>query len=213
MADRGTRGNRTGARVTATICPLRERGRTPERAPREELNGIQPVAKRAISERERAQRSKAGSGIKIDRESVAEILVDSYVSGRTAEQTAKKYGITDRTLRKYRRRLRDDPVLADLFRSKRAKVSEGWAEEVPGAMRASVEFLRKAAEEGDPRDPLMVHSVAGAMKLLSEVSATWKILDARLARTNRPDDAPVGALPGRGAEVAAIEAEGETVRH
>lgn len=124
-------------------------------------------------------------------ERMAEILVDSFLSGDD-RKTAERYGITDRTLRNWRKRLDTDPKLSEIFRAKKARASEGWADEVPGAIRASVTFLRRAAEEGDPTDPDMVHSVAGAMKLLSETAATWKLLDVRLARTQQT--APEGNL-------------------
>ncbi len=115
-------------------------------------------------------------------ERIAEILCDAFLS-RDDRKTAERHGITDRTLRNWRARLDTDPELSQLFREKKAKASEGWADEVPGAMRASVSFLRRAAEEGDHTDPDMVHSVAGSMKLLSEVAATWKLLDQRLAQS------------------------------
>jgi hypothetical protein len=124
-------------------------------------------------------------------ERMAEILVDAYIT-RDDRKTAERYAITDRTLRNWRAALDTNPALSALFREKKAKASEGWANEVPGALRAAVGFLRNAAEQGDPTDPDMVHSIAGAMKLLSEVSATWKLLDARMARSVGPDGAAAG---------------------
>ncbi len=124
--------------------------------------------------------------MKHDKERIAEILLDAYLNGD--RKTAEKHGVTDRTLRNWRKLLDSDPKLSELFRAKKARVSEGWADEVPGALRASVAFLRRAAEEGDPTNPDMVHSVAGSMKLLSETAATWKLLDARLARSTGNHD-------------------------
>lgn len=121
-------------------------------------------------------------------ERTAEILVDAYIT-RDDRKTAERYGITDRTLRNWRKSLETDAELSAIFREKKAKASEGWANEVPGALRAAVGFLRSAAEQGDPKDPNMVHSIAGAMKLLSEVSATWKLLDVRMARSAGQDGA------------------------
>lgn len=123
-------------------------------------------------------------------ERIAEILVDAYLS-HDDRKTAARYGITDRTIRNWRRLLDTNVELSEFFRLKKAKASEGWADEVPGALRAAVGFLRQAAENGDPKDPQMVHSIAGAMKLLSEVSATWKLLDARMARTAGTNGAAV----------------------
>lgn len=128
-------------------------------------------------------------------ERIAEVLVAAFLNGD--RKTAERYGVTDRTLRNWRKLLDTDPKLSELFRAKKAQASEGWADEVPGAIRASVTFLRRAAEEGDPTNPDMVHSVAGAMKLLSETAATWKLLDARLARSNgnQPEKPSPSPLP------------------
>lgn len=125
-------------------------------------------------------------------ERIAEILVDASVS-RDDRKTAERFQVSDRTIRNYRRQLETDAELAALFRQKRAQVSEGWANEVPGALREAVGFLRRAAEKGDCTNPNMVHAVAGAMKLLSEVSATWKLLDVRMARSAGAGGATHGA--------------------
>lgn len=129
------------------------------------------------------------------RERVATIIVEASVNGDAA--ALKKHTISDRALRRYRAEASKDPELADLVRSKRAKVEEGWAEEIPGALRAAIGFLRKAAEEADHKDPDVIYSVAGAFKLLNEAAATWKVLDARLARQNRPVQQEAGpTVPG-----------------
>lgn len=135
------------------------------------------------------------------KERIAEILVEAYIT-RDDRKTAERYQVTDRTLRNWRSQLDKDPELSALFREKKAKASEGWADEVPGALRAAVTFLRRSAEEGDPTDPDMVHSVAGAMKLLSEVSATWKLLDVRMARSAGQDGASTRQAPAAGGVIA-----------
>jgi hypothetical protein len=118
------------------------------------------------------------------REKAAEIIVEAATLGDPA--TIKKHGIDERTLFRYREALPWSPVLSALVAEKRSKVEAGWADEIPGAMREAIAFLRRAATDGDHKDAAMVHSVAGAFKLLSEQAATWKVLDARLARQNRP---------------------------
>lgn len=136
------------------------------------------------------------------RDRAAKMLVEAATLGDKA--TAKKYGISLRSLQRWRKRLEGDTDLSSAVAAKKARVEEGWADEIPGALRAAIAFLRKAAEKADPADPAAIHSVAGAMKLLSETSATWKVLDARLARQNRPAGseagsvAPGGTGPGTG---------------
>lgn len=116
------------------------------------------------------------------RDKVAKILVEATVIGDKA--AADKNGISLRTLWRYRSQLKagTDSELTASVSDKKAVIEKGWADEIPGALRSAVEFLRKAAEQADPKDPEAIHSVAGSMKLLSEVAATWKVLDARLAR-------------------------------
>lgn len=136
------------------------------------------------------------------RERVATIIVEATVLGD--EATAKKHKLTGRSLQRYREALANSPLLSALVAEKKGKVEAGWADEIPGAMREAIAFLRRAATDGDHKDAAMVHSVAGAFKLLSEQAATWKVLDARLARQNRPVQpeagsaaAPTGAAAGR----------------
>jgi hypothetical protein len=101
-----------------------------------------------------------------------------------------------------------DPKLADVFRSKMTGMSKGWLEEAPKALNACVAFISRAAVEGNPTNPDMLHSVAGAFKLLAEVSSTWEILQLKLARMKAADAgragetrevrAPSGSPPGSG---------------
>lgn len=136
------------------------------------------------------------------RDRAAKLLVEAATLGDKA--TAKKHGVSLRTLQRWRKQLEGDSALSQAVASKKAKVEEGWADEIPGALRAAIAFLTKAAEQADPKDPAAIHSVAGAMKLLSETSATWKVLDARLARQNRSAGSEAGpAVSGSGTRAAA----------
>ena len=141
---------------------------------------------------------------KADRkERIAEILVEAYLT-RDEVATAAKHGVCDRTIRNWKAALGDDAELAELFRVKKQLAVDSWAEEVPLALRSAVSFLVRAGNEGDHKDPHMVHSIAGAMKLLSEVSATWKLLDVRLARQAGPNGAQAGASPSGPGHLRAV---------
>jgi len=76
----------------------------------------------------------------------------------------------------------DDRTLADLVQQKRQKAEEDWAEELPDAIRASIDYLRRAAGKAEESDPEVIHAVAGALKMLAHVGMTKKVLDARLSR-------------------------------
>lgn len=142
-----------------------------------------------------------------NRERSAEILLEAYLL-RDDKRVAKAHGITDRTIRAYRQRLDTDAEFAALFLAKKSQATDAWLERVPGALVASIDFLQRAAVEGDPKNPDMVHSVAGAMKLIGELSATWRIVDARVARQAGAATTPARPLPAGAPEPGASAGTG-----
>lgn len=112
-------------------------------------------------------------------EEIAEILVAASVLG--PKKAAEKYGISKRVLYTYRKRLEEDPVLYQLFSEKRAKLGDDWIDRIKEAIAETVEYIKRAAREADPKDPQSIHSIVGALKILSEVVFTQRILDARAA--------------------------------
>lgn len=122
-------------------------------------------------------------GSSFDTERAATILVEAAYKGDKA--ATAEWGLTTRTLRNWRQRLNTDAAFAELFRQKRAAVEKDWAQDAPQAIRAAIAFIQRAAANGKTT-PAMVHAVAGAMKLLADVTLTKQVLDARLAERNRP---------------------------
>jgi hypothetical protein len=135
------------------------------------------------------------------RERAAELIVEAATLGDKV--TCEKSGVSLRTLQRWRGAVARDADLARLVADKKAKVEAGWADKIPGALREAIDFLARAAKDADPKDPAAIHAIAGAMKLLSETSATWKLLDARLARQNRPVPTSDGQAPAGGAGTGA----------
>lgn len=110
----------------------------------------------------------------------------------TDEIASKKYGISERTLRNYRQRHATDPKLADLFRQKKQALDAQWAETLPKAMQEAAQTIADIAQavRTDPmmkRNPVMLQSLAGALKLCADVYYTGKVIDARIARENSPE--------------------------
>ena len=99
--------------------------------------------------------------------------------------TAAKYGISPRTIHRYRKRLNEDAQLSALVKIKKDLMEQEWAKDMPAAIRASIEFLRKAANNAKTDDPDAIHAVAGALKILSEVALTKRVIDARLIGSDR----------------------------
>jgi len=125
-------------------------------------------------------------------------LVDASLTNDTV--AAEKWNVTVRTIQNWRKRLDSDPEFSELFASKRAAAEKEWADELPTAIRSTIEFIKRAAQSPNCSDPAMVHSMAGAMKILTETAAMRKLLDARLApkaRIHGADDREVGPAEQR----------------
>jgi len=112
---------------------------------------------------------------------MARILVEAAYNGDDA--ACQKYGISDRTLRRWKAELPEYPQLSELVRIKKAEMDRNWADDAPMAVKACMEFIVKAAQEGNHKNSDMVHAVAGAMKIVSEVMAVREYLDAKLNHT------------------------------
>jgi len=134
-------------------------------------------------------------------EKAAMALVDALLTTDIA--AAEKWEVSRRTILNWRKRLDTDPEFARLFQEKRAAVEKEWADELPAAIRASVDFIKRSAQSTNVSDPDMLHSVAGALKILTETAAMRQLLDARLAPQARPNGAgdrkvgPSGSGSGR----------------
>ena len=124
-----------------------------------------------------------------NRELAAAVLVEAVF---TNDETAcAKYDITTRTLRNYRQRLHDDPELSALFQTKKILFDKAWGDDLLKALRGAATFIFEASNTAreDPackKNPEMIAAMAGALKLCADVHLTSKVLDARLANTDRP---------------------------
>jgi hypothetical protein len=135
----------------------------------------------------------------------AAVLVEAAYFGDKA--AADRYGITVRSVERYRERLDDDIELSAFVTIKKQEFEDRWAEELPAAIRASIRFLAKAANEADHKDAQTIYSVAGALKILADVTLTKRVLDARLTgrgESERTEDRPmVGEGAAERADVTA----------
>jgi hypothetical protein len=98
--------------------------------------------------------------------------------------------------------------LSEEVARKKLSADREWAKEIPEAMGVSIDFLKKAALEANPKDPAVIHSIAGSLKMLSEVAATWKVLDARLSKNAGPDREGNRSIPAGGDNVRPIRRTG-----
>lgn len=98
-----------------------------------------------------------------------------------------KHDISLRSLQRYRLRLEDDPGLARVVAEKKLLQDQEWASEIPSAIASCVEFLRRASHSCDESNPDAVHAIAGAVKILGEVSMARQVIDSRLAGDDEDD--------------------------
>lgn len=121
-----------------------------------------------------------------DRDKAARILCDAVVMGDRA--ACDKHEISLRSLQRYRQKLDGDPELSQVVAQKREIQDKAWGDEIPAAIASCITYLKGAAQACKSDDPDAVHAVAGALKILSEVSMTKQVIDARLAGQDRQDD-------------------------
>lgn len=136
------------------------------------------------------------SDSRLDYDRVASVLVEAAFFGDS--QAANRWGITERTVRRYRSKMGDDDELSSIVQVKKENFEQNWAEEIPAAIRSATRFLMTASVEADPKDPQAIHAVAGAMKIMAEVGLTKEILDVRLGRYDRPggkENRPLDSIP------------------
>jgi transposase-like protein len=124
------------------------------------------------------------------------------------DATCSRHGITRRTLQRWRKSLKvGDTELSRNVAEKKRALDDAWAEKIPGCLSACVEYITEAASQVLRTDPQAIHAVAGAMKLVSEVAATWKIIDARISSQSGQDAKAAGPVPA-GSNVTPIRKSG-----
>lgn len=138
-----------------------------------------------------------------NQEFAANALLEALVT--TDEKACKRYGITDRTLRNYKRRLESDPVFSAFFRNRKKIFDDRWADRLVPMLLSGIETIheitRKVREDPSVwRNPQMLDSLTRALEVASDVSFTSRIIDARINENRTPD-----ALPGQ----EPSEADGE----
>lgn len=117
-----------------------------------------------------------------NKQRAAMVLLDSTLTNDRA--AAEKWGVSERALRQWRSRLDSDPDFAALFYVGKMRQDEAWATQIPDALAAGIKFLARASEQLDPSDPNAIHAIAGAIKILAEISMTRELIAARFEELN-----------------------------
>ena len=143
-------------------------------------------------------KTKPGPTLRYDL--AASVLIDAVFT--TDEQACKKYGVSLRSLQRWRRQLADgDPNLAGFVATKKAAWDAAWAGELPAMLREVQQTIRGLMTEIRSSVPLRespmmlvtaLERAAGAYRLFADVYYTGRVIDARLANHDRSQE----QLPG-----------------
>lgn len=122
----------------------------------------------------------------------ARILIDAILTGDD-QLTADKYQISTRSIERWRSRVltdggRESLLLAETVQQKLAALNVDWGTSANAALVAGMQFLTKAAQTIEV-SAASVRAIAGAVKLVGELSALNRTIEAKLAKP-----APVSQL-------------------
>lgn len=125
----------------------------------------------------------------INKELAATVLIEAAYT--TDEKACEKFGVSIRSLQRWRKALTTDAALAGFVATKKKAFDDAWADQMPKALRKCLEFIERACEQADPRNPAVIESINGAIKIIADAQATGKFIDARIGTPNRE----AGELP------------------
>lgn len=106
----------------------------------------------------------------MDNNKVAQVLVDAAFTND--QLAAAKWGVTDRTVRRYRVAMVKDEGLRSQYRKLMKLRLDEWADEIPVTLIAAMDFIRRAAKEADPSNPEAINAISNAFAKLAEVRLT-----------------------------------------
>lgn len=97
------------------------------------------------------------------------------------------------------------PQLVNAVQKIRDLDKERWGDVAHSARAAAINFISRAAHQGDVRDPDMVNAITNALTVISEIISIDRYLDAKilalgLSGTGNPEGGSVDAIdsqPGR----------------
>ena len=137
---------------------------------------------------------------RLDRERAAQVLALAHQS--SDQEAAKHFGITVRSVQRYRELAQTDGDLAAAFAEKNAKLEAAagdWAEAAVDFMLTGIQKLKELVGKAEVAN---LRDVTGAVKIVGELDITRKVLGGG-ARTDRQGPQPPTAKgPAGGSEGA-----------
>jgi hypothetical protein len=118
-------------------------------------------------------------------ERAAMILCDAVMMGDRA--AADKWGLTQRSIQRYREKLETDDKLRHYVAKLQAKQEQDWAGEIPKVLAEGMAFLKGAFVQnrngGGVSNPETIAALTGAIEVLADIDLTRTIIAARLKDT------------------------------
>lgn len=122
---------------------------------------------------------------KINLDKAASILVVAAYHGDQA--AAAQFRVSVRTVQRYRAELARRKQLAEFVALKKTEYDRQWQTEMAGTKRDLLRYIARSARGMTEATPEMIHAVAGALKILAEIEAGGRYLEARLAEDTDHD--------------------------
>jgi hypothetical protein len=125
------------------------------------------------------------NGLKVDDQVVAQVLIESAYG--SDEATCAKYGVSLRSLQRYRRRLITDDSLAKIVERKREAFDRQWATTLNRAIGKATSAIEAIAGEiaKDPKqaskNPAILEALAKALYTCASVKLANRVIDARIS--------------------------------
>lgn len=119
---------------------------------------------------------------KFTEDQIAQILVEMTFLGD--KETADKYRISGETLRRWSKQAEINPQLLKLMEIKKRAFQRRWVDEAGAFIGQAFTYLHQAAQTRN-QSPELIHAIAGALKIASEIVTIREVLDARLSGQDR----------------------------
>jgi hypothetical protein len=130
------------------------------------------------------------------RERWATLLVEAVALGDKA--ACERAGVSTKTLQRARAAVQTDAELSRVVREKKSLSDAQWADELPGAIRATIAWLQGVAAPGIVLpDADTIHAMAGALKILTDVGTAHRVLEVRLRKMEEQAGAGGNVTPIR----------------
>jgi len=108
-------------------------------------------------------------------ERAAMILAEAEFSDD--KDVAERWGVSDRSIRNYRKRLDSDPSFAALFQLKKQLFCRSWVDDAAEVIKvAAVQVKRRMRLAATEEDAKVIHAIAGAAKIFGELNITYTAL-------------------------------------